>query len=347
MWLGLALVIIALFYQSGGIVPVTPDKLEKPEAEIVELVDSLPSISDAVDANKLAGVFNAMSEKLDSTNLQSNLQVQYFLDFVGKKAVGIELMVDGKSKYPDFAPAAAALIAKVIGPQTEEAPLTSEEKKRLARLLYGFSWKLYEGSEDETFENYKSKALSAIAEYNKEDDNPNPDDDVDCPCEGKGYIVHGDGHKTPCPCVADGGTCNCKGAVGSSDCNCGDGCSCEGGKCKCSEAKPAVASNNPFGFNIPNYSNYSPRVLVRGMTVRYHLVTGAPGLHNPVPASFVDTLTINQQYWLHDYLHGEVAKPSGSVRTTVTTGTYNYGNCADGNCATPMRRGILGRWLRR
>lgn len=28
-------------------------------------------------------------------------------------------------------------------------------------------------------------------------------------CGGKGFIVHGDGHKTPCPCPA---TCRCKAA---------------------------------------------------------------------------------------------------------------------------------------
>ena len=32
---------------------------------------------------------------------------------------------------------------------------------------------------------------------------PNPEN---CPCEGTGYIVHGDGHKTECPC---GPNCDC------------------------------------------------------------------------------------------------------------------------------------------
>jgi len=362
MWLGVLLIAVALFYQGGDNSPFTPtpDKLEKPEEAIVQLVDTLEPISNEIDANKLSGIFYTMSEKLEETELTSNLQVQYFLDFVGRKVMGDELMVTNNNvsspKYPDFAPSAAKLIASVIGPQTEETPLTSEEKKKLARLLYGFSWKLYEPTQDEVFENYKSKTLAAIAEYNKEDDNPSPDDNVDCPCEGKGYIVHGDGHKTPCPCVADGGTCNCKGAAIGSSCNCGGNCSCGDGECKCSskETVSVLESNSPFGFEIPNYANYSPQVGVIGMTVRYHLVAGAPGEHNPVPASFVDTLTINQQYWLHDYLHGYAVAPSGTTTTsrsrTVTRSdynTYNYSNCPDGNCATPMRRGILRRWLRR
>lgn len=32
---------------------------------------------------------------------------------------------------------------------------------------------------------------------------------VECNCGGKGYIVHGDGHQTPCPCLVDG-DCKCK-----------------------------------------------------------------------------------------------------------------------------------------
>lgn len=33
------------------------------------------------------------------------------------------------------------------------------------------------------------------------------DDENKCPCDGNGYIIHGDGHKTPCPCEGD---CECK-----------------------------------------------------------------------------------------------------------------------------------------
>jgi hypothetical protein len=32
----------------------------------------------------------------------------------------------------------------------------------------------------------------------------------ECSCAGKGYIEHGDGHRTPCPCLDTAGGCNCK-----------------------------------------------------------------------------------------------------------------------------------------
>ena len=32
-----------------------------------------------------------------------------------------------------------------------------------------------------------------------EPNNPEPNPE-NCPCEGTGYIIHGDGHKTECPC---------------------------------------------------------------------------------------------------------------------------------------------------
>ena len=41
------------------------------------------------------------------------------------------------------------------------------------------------------------------------------------------------------------------------------------------------------------------------MTVKYHLTRGGgPYGHRPVSIDYVNNLTINQQYWLHDYLHG-------------------------------------------
>ena len=40
-----------------------------------------------------------------------------------------------------------------------------------------------------------------------EPNNPNPEPNPEnCPCEGTGYIIHGDGHKTECPC---GPSCDC------------------------------------------------------------------------------------------------------------------------------------------
>jgi hypothetical protein len=208
--LGLLIIIIGIFYQGGIPInfPIFKPKLEKPEDYIVEIVENLPEISDSADANKLAGTFFAMSEGVPETDLQTNLQVQYFLDFVGKNTIGKELMnADGSKKYPDFSPTAAELIAQVIGPQTETTVLSAEEKEKLSKLFYGFSWKLYDKTQDNVFESYKSKASASIAEYNKEDDGPEPDDDTECICEGKGYIIHGDGHKTDCPCIESGEVC--------------------------------------------------------------------------------------------------------------------------------------------
>jgi hypothetical protein len=47
-------------------------------------------------------------------------------------------------------------------------------------------------------------------------------------CGGKGYITHGDGHRTPCPCPP---SCKCKGGAG-----------CPDGKCGASGVSPATAS---------------------------------------------------------------------------------------------------------
>jgi hypothetical protein len=44
---------------------------------------------------------------------------------------------------------------------------------------------------------------------------PKPEPKPSCctDCGGKGYIVHGDGHRTPCPCPA---SCRCKSPPGAS-----------------------------------------------------------------------------------------------------------------------------------
>lgn len=41
----------------------------------------------------------------------------------------------------------------------------------------------------------------------KDDEKDDEKDENECPCDGGGYIIHGDGHKTPCPCEGD---CKCK-----------------------------------------------------------------------------------------------------------------------------------------
>lgn len=44
---------------------------------------------------------------------------------------------------------------------------------------------------------------------NYKPDNPSPPQPSECECGGSEVIVHGDGHRTPCPCVAGGGKCEC------------------------------------------------------------------------------------------------------------------------------------------
>lgn len=204
--LGLALLFLALFWDKIEW-PTIKSKLEKPSDEIVVLVDDLEEIDNKVDSNKVAAVFNGVSEKVeDVESLNTNLQMQYFLDFVGKKVMGSELMDEnGYPKYPMFAPSAAKLIAKVLGPQDETDPITATEKEKVADLFYGFSWKLYKKAEEAVFDQYKEKTLRVITEYNKKDDEPSPEP-AECTCDGTGYITHGDGHKTPCPCD----NCKCK-----------------------------------------------------------------------------------------------------------------------------------------
>jgi thiol-disulfide isomerase/thioredoxin len=152
-------------------------------------------------------------------------------------------------------------------------------------------------------------------------------------CDGSGWITHGDGHKTRCP-----------------------GCSaCEGQKTapeataapKATEA-PKASENAPKGpteapkgpteapkanpvkqyftsiglESIPTVRNYRPIVGVSGMTVRQHLERGALGNHSPVPAVVLNSLTVNQMYWLHDYLHGYRGAPAPQQAVGVLAPKY-------------------------
>ncbi len=209
MWIGIILIIAGVFYKPGTFNFVTEPKLAEPEAEIVELVKDI-SISDPTDSSRLAGMFNAMSLLLDKIGLPTNLKVQYFIAHVGKKTFGTDLLSNGKPKYPKFAPAVAKAMTEILGPQTDTSPITADKKRKLARLFYGLSWKIYRAKTDRAYETYKLRAETVINEYNKV--KPDEPDAETCPCAATGFIVHGDGHKTPCPCVAGGKQCkhNCK-----------------------------------------------------------------------------------------------------------------------------------------
>jgi hypothetical protein len=46
-----------------------------------------------------------------------------------------------------------------------------------------------------------------LLKMSKPDDNT-PDVPA-CECNGSGVLIHGDGHRTPCPCLSNGGKCEC------------------------------------------------------------------------------------------------------------------------------------------
>jgi len=260
-WLGVFLIVMAVLYKGGGSSPdIVNPKLEKPSDEYVALVADV-SVSDGEDASKLAGVFKALSEGTHNTTLASNLQVQYFLHAVGMGSVGNEL----DDKYPDLSSAVVAALTNVLGPQNSDIPITDEKKRNLAKLFHALAWKLYSSSHEDVYDSYKAKALLAVDAYNNVD--PEPDTPIDdCPCEGKGYIVHGDGHKTDCPCVAAGRECNCESGDSGTQCQCDTGCNCDSSSgCKCSVEKPEATEGDGVNNSSPTAtSSRKRRGLFRG-----------------------------------------------------------------------------------
>lgn len=214
--LGVILVVVALFLSDGGIITPVKPKIEKPSDEVIALVDSLSKVDEKQDSNKLSGLFHAMSKAIPSLDyIKNRLSFQYWMADIGQNTVGSELMDNGKPKYPGFAPSAAAIITKVIGPQDKEGPLSPLDRKNLGDIFHGFAWKLYNSDFDEIYEQYKAKATKAIEDHKPKDDDPDDPDDpnmTDCDCNGTQKIRHGDGHVTNCPCVGSNLKCksNCK-----------------------------------------------------------------------------------------------------------------------------------------
>jgi hypothetical protein len=200
--LGLGLIGFAIYWSSRG-ENIVPSKLERPSDEIVELVSGLPTV-EGRDSAEYAGMFYAMWQEYDKVDIKNNLELQYYLKYLGDEV----LEGENSGKYPEWSPAAAAIMAEVVGKQDEKEPITEEENQKLKDLFYGFAWKMYNPEYDSVFEEYKDKTVDAIEKYVDKDDNPKPSPDSDkCICEGKGYVIHGDGHKTKCPCVESGESC--------------------------------------------------------------------------------------------------------------------------------------------
>jgi hypothetical protein len=203
--LGLLLLGLAIFLSFNKEDNPVPDKLQKPNEEIVNLVSSLYEI-DNRDSAEYAGMFYAMWQEYEKLDIKTNLQLQYYLKYLGDEV----LEGENTGKYPEWSISASGILSKVVGKQDENEPITDEERKNLKDLFYGFAWKMYNPEYDLVFEEYKEKTLKAIKDYNNdEEDDPVPPNPVeDCICEGKGYVIHGDGHRSPCPCVESGQECS-------------------------------------------------------------------------------------------------------------------------------------------
>lgn len=196
---GIALILLSLFIGGKGI--NINSKIPKPDPITIQNLDKIDTKINPVDSAKLSGFFNAIGNKFLESNISNNIKLQYFIANIGLKAFGQEL----KGKYSEFSKTLSNVIENIAGPQVEETPLTNDEKQNLSKLFDGLSWKLYNKENDNLFEEYKNKTLSILAEYNNVvPPKPPQPDDIKCQCDGSGYITHGDGHKTKCPCE------NCK-----------------------------------------------------------------------------------------------------------------------------------------
>ena len=204
--LGISLIIAAFGWANRDKINIGgDDKLAKPSPEMVEIVSNIYEV-EGRDSAEYSGMFYAMWQEYDRVPIKSNLQLQYYLKYLGDEV----LEGENSGKYPEWSPSVSEAIAKVIGKQDETELLTEEEQKNLKELFYAFAWKMYNPEYDSEFEEYKGKAVHAIKVYSDtdDDDTPAPEpESEDCICEGAGYVVHGDGHKTPCPCVESGEDC--------------------------------------------------------------------------------------------------------------------------------------------
>ena len=66
------LLAVVFFYNAQGVAPEVP-KLEKPQEDIVKMVEELAAIDNEEDSSKVAGMFNAVSEKLKDSKIEKTL----------------------------------------------------------------------------------------------------------------------------------------------------------------------------------------------------------------------------------------------------------------------------------
>ena len=164
-----------------------------PTKEMLDLTSNLPKVKDG----KVSGIFKGLSDAWpDGTD--TRLKVQYMIANTGKAVVGQSLV----GKYPTLGTEIAKSMTKVIGPQDRDGQLNQVQIKRLRSLLYAVAWRTFPDTKDSVavFDNTYRKTVQYLKSLDGGGADEDEDTPVECTCNGTGYITHGDGHKTPCPC---------------------------------------------------------------------------------------------------------------------------------------------------
>lgn len=153
------------------------------------------------DASMLSGFFYALSKRINKDAFITNLELQYFINEVGSSTFDkILLHEDGSPIYPSLSQDLAYITSRTVGPQKPVKDLIDEDYEDLKLCFNALAWLCYEHNKEGEilFEQYLALTNRSIDDYLKI---PHPDHIVnECDCNGSKFIIHGDGHKTPCPC---------------------------------------------------------------------------------------------------------------------------------------------------
>jgi hypothetical protein len=74
------------------------------------------------------------------------------------------------------------------------------------------------GVDKEKYDLLQASAQKYIEESHESRWDIDDEEDIGCGCNGREYIEHGDGHRTPCPCLEDG-NCKCESEKDTGDKN--------------------------------------------------------------------------------------------------------------------------------
>lgn len=153
------------------------------------------------DASMLSGFFYAMSRRIDKKIFTTNLELQYFINAVGSATFDkILLHEDGSPVYPTLSQDLGYITARTVGPQRPIKDLVDEDYEDLKLCFNALAWLCYEQNKEGAilFDQYFALTNKSIDEYLNI---PHPDHIInECDCNGSKFIVHGDGHRTACPC---------------------------------------------------------------------------------------------------------------------------------------------------